>query len=147
MRVSLKTNPDPAICPITLDSAAMAGATRVKVAEGINVVVVVVVVVGGKVLVLRRMVHAAVIMAFLAKTFQLFLSLLMFDGHAVVFSPVSLSTTVGDDKEGILVTFVVVLLPLPILVVVVVVVGRIGWKPKDTDAHGNETKRKRRNSD
>jgi hypothetical protein len=48
--------------------------------------------------------------------------------------------TVGDDKEGILST------NTQLLSYVVVVVGRIGWKPKDTDALGNETKR-RRNSD
>lgn len=137
LRVSLKTNPDPAICPINLDSAAMAGATRVicviVVAVGVGIIVVV--------LLLRSIVHAAVVRTPLTTVFQwlllLLFVLLLFHGHTAVFITVLFSSSAGggDAKVGIFRPFVVV--------VVVVPVRAIGWKLKDWEGHGTETKRSR----
>ena len=119
----------------------MAGATRVicviVVAVGVGIIVVVVVVV---VLLLRSIVHAAVVMTPLTTVFQwLLLLLLLFfhAGHTAVFITVLFSSSAGegDAKVGIFRPFVVV--------VVVVPVRAIGWKLKDWEGHGTETKRSR----
>ena len=72
LRVSLKTNPEPAICPINLDSAAMAGGTIEGVAIGVW----------------RRIVHAAVMMA-------PWTNRLLFQGHVASF----IVSTGGTDGE------------------------------------------------